>query len=306
MPGFREGKAPPSLVIQRLGFASVLEEAIREALPEWYERALLDSGISPIGDPDIEMVSTPEAEGEPLSFKFEVGVRPPAEARRVQGPGGRPRRERGARRPRRQRGRADPRGLRPAGAGRARRRRGRLGADRLRGPARRQGLRGRQGRGLPAGARLRAADRGLRGAAGRRQAGRRSARSKVTFPEDYQAEHLAGEDAVFKVKVKEVREKILPELDDEFAADASEFDTLEELRDRHPRESRRGAGQARRGGLPDRRDRRRGRGRHGRRCRPSWSPPGRPNAGSGWNASWPSAGWTPTPSCRCRAKPARS
>ncbi len=52
----------------------------------------------------------------------------------------------------------------------------------------------------------------------------------VTFPEDYQAEQLAGEDAVFKVKVKEVREKILPELDDEFAADASEFDTLAELR----------------------------------------------------------------------------
>jgi trigger factor len=53
---------------------------------------------------------------------------------------------------------------------------------------------------------------------------------KVTFPADYQAEHLAGKDAVFKVKVKEVREKVLPELDDDFASDASEFDTLEELR----------------------------------------------------------------------------
>jgi trigger factor len=53
----------------------------------------------------------------------------------------------------------------------------------------------------------------------------------VTFPAEYQAEHLAGKDAVFKVKVKEVREKVLPELDDDFASDASEFDTLEELRD---------------------------------------------------------------------------
>src|SRR4249919_685285 len=79
MPGFRQGKAPPSLVIQRLGYAPVLEEAIREALPEWYESALLDTGISPIGDPSIEMVSTPEEEGEGLEFKFEVGVRPPAE-----------------------------------------------------------------------------------------------------------------------------------------------------------------------------------------------------------------------------------
>src|SRR4051794_13049244 len=78
LPGFREGKAPPSLVIQRLGFGSVLEEAIREALPEWYERALLDAGVSPIGDPSIEMTSVPDGEGEPLEFKFEGGVRPPA------------------------------------------------------------------------------------------------------------------------------------------------------------------------------------------------------------------------------------
>src|SRR3954452_12589327 len=58
MPGFRAGKAPPSLIVQRLGFGAVLQEAIREALPEWYEAALLDSGLSPIGDPNIEMVST--------------------------------------------------------------------------------------------------------------------------------------------------------------------------------------------------------------------------------------------------------
>ena len=72
MPGFRKGKAPPNLVIQRLGFAAVLSEAIRDALPEWYERALLDAGVTPIGDPDIDIVSAPEAEGEPLTFKFEV------------------------------------------------------------------------------------------------------------------------------------------------------------------------------------------------------------------------------------------
>ena len=78
MPGFRKGKAPPSLVIQRVGFGAVLQEAIRESLPEWYEEGLLRSGISPVGDPNIEIVSAPEAEGEPLSLKFEIGVRPPA------------------------------------------------------------------------------------------------------------------------------------------------------------------------------------------------------------------------------------
>lgn len=53
---------------------------------------------------------------------------------------------------------------------------------------------------------------------------------KVTFPEEYHAENLKGKDAVFKVKVNEVQVKELPELDDEFAKDVSEFDTLDELK----------------------------------------------------------------------------
>lgn len=52
----------------------------------------------------------------------------------------------------------------------------------------------------------------------------------VTFPEDYQAEELAGKAAVFKCKLHEIKEKELPELDDEFAKDVSEFDTLDELK----------------------------------------------------------------------------
>ncbi len=52
----------------------------------------------------------------------------------------------------------------------------------------------------------------------------------VTFPEDYQASELAGKAAVFKCVVKEIKEKELPELDDEFAAEVSEFDTLEEYK----------------------------------------------------------------------------
>ena len=52
----------------------------------------------------------------------------------------------------------------------------------------------------------------------------------VTFPEPYQSAELAGKDAVFKVAVKGIKVKELPELDDEFAKDTSEFDTLEELK----------------------------------------------------------------------------
>ncbi|MNS20408.1 Trigger factor [compost metagenome] len=53
----------------------------------------------------------------------------------------------------------------------------------------------------------------------------------VTFPETYHAEELAGKEAVFKVKVHEIKRKQLPELDDEFAKDVSEFDTLEEYKE---------------------------------------------------------------------------
>ena len=53
----------------------------------------------------------------------------------------------------------------------------------------------------------------------------------VKFPEEYQAEELAGKDATFKIKLHEVQYKELPELDDDFAKDVSEYDTLDELKD---------------------------------------------------------------------------
>ncbi len=52
----------------------------------------------------------------------------------------------------------------------------------------------------------------------------------VSFPEDYNAENLAGKPALFKVKVNQIQFKELPEIDDEFAKDVSEFDTIEELK----------------------------------------------------------------------------
>ena len=54
---------------------------------------------------------------------------------------------------------------------------------------------------------------------------------QVKFPEEYFSKDLAGKDATFKVKVNEIKKKELPVLDDEFAKDVSEFDTLKELKD---------------------------------------------------------------------------
>ncbi len=229
MPGFRKGKAPPSLVIQRLGFGTVLQDAIRESLPEWYEQGLLGSGISPVGDPSIEIVSAPEAEGEPLEFKFEIGVRPPAKLGDYKGlEVGKAEAEptdeiveREVERIREGFAKLEP-VERAATAGDV------LLVDF-------EGLRdGKAFEGgkandylleLGGGQLIEGFEEQMTGA----EAGDER-KVEVTFPEDYQAEELAGEDAVFTVEVKEVREKVLPELDDDFAAEASEFETLEELR----------------------------------------------------------------------------
>jgi trigger factor len=229
MPGFRKGKAPPSLVIQRVGFAAVLEEAIREALPEWYERALLGSGIAPVGDPNVEVVSTPEAEGEPLAFKFEIAVRPKAELGEYKGL---------------EVGKAEPEP--PEEFVDREIARVREGFAKLE-PVERAAaegdvllvdfeglLDGKAFEGgkandylleLGGGQLIEGFEEQLAGVSGGE-----TRKVEVTFPDDYQAEELAGEDAVFTVEVKEVREKVLPELDDDFASEASEFDTLDELR----------------------------------------------------------------------------
>jgi trigger factor len=229
MPGFRKGKAPPSLVIQRLGFGTVLEEAIRDSLPEWYERALLDSGVSPVGDPKIEITSAPEAEGEPLGFKFEVGVLPGAKLGEYRGlEVGRPDTEvpddiveREVERIREGFASLDP--VERAGAeGDA------LLVD-FNGSIDAEPFEGGKANDylleLGGGQLIEGFEEQLAGAT----AGE-DREVKVTFPEDYHAEQLAGKDAVFAVSVKEVREKVLPELGDDFASEASEFDTLEELR----------------------------------------------------------------------------
>jgi trigger factor len=229
LPGFRKGKAPPSLVIQRLGRGAVLEQAMRDSLPEWYERAVIDSGVSPIGDPQIEMTAVPEAEGEPLGFKIEVAVRPQAELGDYKGL---------------EVGRADA--AVPDDVIESELERMREGFARLE-PVERSArdgdvllvdfegkIDGEPFEGgeahdylleLGGGRLLEGFEEQLRGA----EAGQEH-EVRVSFPEDYRAEQLAGRDAVFAVAVKEVREKHLPELGDDFAADASEFDTLDELR----------------------------------------------------------------------------
>src|SRR3954465_1105016 len=77
IPGFRKGKVPAQVVLQRVGRAAVLDEAVRQALPNWYEEAIGDAGLNTVGEPSLDLGDLPD-KGSPLEFSIEIGVRPPA------------------------------------------------------------------------------------------------------------------------------------------------------------------------------------------------------------------------------------
>lgn len=229
MPGFRKGKVPPQLVIQRIGREAVVEQAVRNSLPEWYEEAIINSGVVTVGDPKLDVDDLP-SEGENLDFSIEVGVRPKAELGEYKHlEVGRPEVEVPAERidEELERLREGFGSLNPVERPAAH---GDVVVIDYEGSVDGEPFEGGSGTDmtieLGSERLLPEFEAGLVG----KSAGE-EAELDVTFPDDYGAEDLAGKAAVFKVKVGEVREKELPPLDDEFAQSASEFDTLSELRE---------------------------------------------------------------------------
>jgi trigger factor len=228
IPGFRKGKVPPPVVIRRLGREAVFDEALRSALGQWYVDAIDTAGIAPVGEPDINFSEDVPGQGEPLSFSIEIGVRPTAKLGEYKGI------EVGRREPtvsdeeidkevERLRDRLATLETvdRPAETG------DHVVMDYL-GKVDGEAFPGGEGRDqlieLGSGRLIPGFEEQLVGAS----AGDEPTIS-VTFPDDY-APELAGQDATFDIKVSEVKAKRLPELDDDFASEASEFDTLAELR----------------------------------------------------------------------------
>jgi trigger factor len=74
IPGFRPGHVPPRIIDQRLGRGAVLEQAINDAVPELYGKALEDSKVRALGQPDLEITQLDD--GQQLAFTAEVDVRP--------------------------------------------------------------------------------------------------------------------------------------------------------------------------------------------------------------------------------------
>jgi len=229
IPGFRKGKVPATVVLRRVGREAVLDEAVRESLGSWYIAAIGEAGIVPVGDPRLDMGELP-AEGEPLTFSIEIGVRPIARLgaykglevgrREAEAPEERIDAELESLRERLARLETVER---PADSGDF------LVVDYV-GSMEEEPFEGGEGRDqlveLGSGRLIPGFEEQLTGAS----AGEERT-IEVSFPADYGAAELAGKSASFAVSVKEVRGKALPALDDDFASDAAGMDTLAELRE---------------------------------------------------------------------------
>ena len=227
VPGFRPGKAPTQVVLQRFGHEAVVEETLRDSLGEWYGAALTESGVQPVSDPEIDFEESPGESG--FAFTATVHTRPTAKLGEYTGlevAKGTPE--------------VPENGVEEE-------------IDRLRGMAARLQDVERPAQtgdfvtidfdGTVDGEALSSASARdylvevggprLVAAFSDRLVGM-SAGDTTTFPIDYPdadgREELAGKTVEYTVTMKGVQEKVLPELTDELAEEISEHDTVDELR----------------------------------------------------------------------------
>jgi trigger factor len=230
LPGFRKGHVPRPLVIQRLGEEYVRVEAMQDALPEWYDEALSSADVDAVSMPDLGVDVAQFDPEQSFSFTATVQVKPTPVLGEYKG----------LEVPRREvevaEGQIDSQlamlqermaSLKPV-EDRAVKKGDFVLMD-LEGLSEGEVIDGAQ-----------ASDYMTQIGGGNLIPGFEEALEGVlrdeekildlTFPDDYHAESLQGKPVTFKVKVKEIKEKTVPDLDDEFAADVSEFETMEELR----------------------------------------------------------------------------
>ncbi len=229
VPGFRKGRVPRKIIERFHGETIFYEDAVKEIFPETFEQAVLETGIEPVDRPELDIVQI--GSGQELIYTAQVTVKPEIELGQYQGievvrqaytvsdeeVDGQLAQE--AEKNARWINTED----RPVKTG-----------DRVTldysgsvdgelfdgGTAEMQTLEIGSGQFIPGFEEqlvgMMPGDEGV---------------LDLKFPEEYQAEELKGKDAVFHVKIHEIKEKELPQIDDEFAMDVSEFDTLEEYKE---------------------------------------------------------------------------
>lgn len=228
VPGFRKGKVPRQMVEKMYGPEIFYEDAANELIPDAYEKAVDECGEDIVSSPKIEVEQIKK--GEPFIFTAEVALKPPVKLGKYKG----------VKIDKVDTEVADEEVIAEIDKERENNARNIEVTDRavkdgdmtvldFEGFVDGVAFDGGKGENYPltigSGAFIPGFEEQLVGA----EIGK-EVEVNVTFPEDYQADELKGKAALFKCTVKEIKEKELPELDDEFASEVSEFDTLEEYK----------------------------------------------------------------------------
>jgi trigger factor len=228
IPGFRKGRVPRDIVVSRLGEDYVRGETLNDALPHWYDEALKEAAVDAVSMPQLELGEFDHTAA--FSFKATVQVRPTPVLGEYKG----------LEVPRREAEVTDgqveaqlamlqerfaslqPVEDRPV-------QQGDFVLMDLAGSKEGEPIEGAQANDYMAqigrGNLIPGFEEALEGVA----SGEKKS-FDVTFPDDYHAEELQGTPATFDVTVKEIKEKVVPGLDDQFATEASEFESIDELR----------------------------------------------------------------------------
>lgn len=228
IPGFRKGKVPRQIIEQQYGKGVFYEDAFNALLNKGYYDAIVENNLEPVARPDIDVVQMDK--GQDLIYTITVTVAPDAELGQYKGVEV-------------EKGKVEvTEDMIDAELIKLQERNARLITVEDRGSesgdtvnidfegfVNEEAFEGGKGEGYDLVLGSNTFIPGFEDQLVGKKAGE-EADVVVTFPTDYQAEELAGKEAVFKCKVNEIKVKELPAIDDELAKDVSEFDNLEQLK----------------------------------------------------------------------------
>ena len=230
IPGFRKGKAPRNMIEKLYGVGVFFEDAANDIIPDAYEKAVEESGLEIVSRPEVDVIQIEK--GKPFIFTAEVAVKPEVtlgEYKGIEVPGmdvsvseEEITKELETAREQNSRLVTLPEDT-PA-------ENGDQAVIDFEGFVDGVAFEGGKSENYP----LTLGSHSFIDTFEDQLVGRRAGEDievNVTFPAEYQVAELAGKPAMFRVSIKEIKRKELPELDDEFAQDVSEFDTLQEYRE---------------------------------------------------------------------------
>lgn len=229
IPGFRKGKVPRPVIFSNFGKEAILAQVLQDAIPEWYQRAVEEAEIKPIDQPELDFEAL---EDEDKSFSFKATVQLPPRPRMGKYTGLEAEKDVIEVSESEVDEQIERLQLSTSELEKIDRDKAEMGDFALidfTGFIEGEPLEGGAGKDhmleLGSGSFIPGFEEGIEG-----MKKGQSKKLTLTFPEDYQPAHLAGKEVEFEVELKELKQRVLPDADDDFAAEASEFDTIEELR----------------------------------------------------------------------------